>query len=190
MPARRFALETFILATRDTGYRDIAAALAELVDNSVQAEATRILIAVDEPQSAARSRFTVSVLDNGSGMPPDTLRAALRFGGTNRFGSRDGIGRFGMGLPNSSVSQARRLDVYSWQHGGGAYHTYLDVDAVARGEVLDIPLPQRVALPVEVRSKCGPSGTLVVWSECDRLGRMRMRPWRPSVATTLDTRMA
>ena len=106
------APETFILATRDTGYRDIASALAELVDNSVQAAATKILIAVDESRPATRSGFTVSVLDNGSGMAADTLRAALRFGGTNRFGSREGIGRFGMGLPNSSVSQARRLDVY------------------------------------------------------------------------------
>ena len=48
------APETFILATRDTGYRDIASALAELVDNSVQAAATKILIAVDESRPATR----------------------------------------------------------------------------------------------------------------------------------------
>lgn len=168
------APETFILATRDTGYRDIASALAELVDNSVQAEATRILIAVGESRSATRSGFTVSVLDNGLGMARETLRAALRFGGTDRFGNRDGIGRFGMGLPNSSVSQARRLDVYSWQRPGRVYHAYLDVDAIACGEMEDIPLPQRLALPAEAKRDSGPSGTLVVWSECDRLGRMRM----------------
>jgi hypothetical protein len=168
------APETFILATRDTGYRDIASALAELVDNSVQAAATKILIAVDESRPATHSGFTVSVLDNGSGMAAETLRAALRFGGTNRFGSREGIGRFGMGLPNSSVSQARRLDVYSWQRPGRAYHTYLDVDAIARGEMVDIPIPQRSPLPAHVKKSCGPSGTLVVWSECDRLGRIRL----------------
>ena len=62
----------------------------------------------------------------------------------------------------------------AWQRPGRVFHTYLDVDAIARGEMVDIPIPQRSALPAEVKKLSGRSGTLVVWSECDRLGRIRM----------------
>jgi hypothetical protein len=166
------APETFILATRETGYRDLASALAELVDNSIQADATCVQVFVDE-KPGAEAGTSIAVLDNGKGMSPDTLRSALRFGGTNRFDNRTGIGRFGMGLPNSSVSQARRVDVYSWQRCGRVYRTYLAVDPIARGEMVDIPVPHKAVLPHLVSRTAASSGTLVVWSECDRLGRAK-----------------
>src|SRR5262245_185171 len=105
------ANQTFIEATRDTGYRSTASAVAELVDNALQAKAKRIDIRVEEGDTG----LTVSVLDNGTGMDTGTLRKALQFGGSERFNDRSGPGRFGMGLPNSSVSQARRVDVFTWQ---------------------------------------------------------------------------
>ena len=110
------ALDKFIQATRDSGYKGTASAISELVDNSIQAGATRIAISVaamasDDEETA----IEVSVLDNGCGMDPATLRQALRFGGSTRFGDRRGLGRYGMGLPNASLSQARRVTVYTWQ---------------------------------------------------------------------------
>src|SRR5690242_11324239 len=36
-PTAIVASENFILATRETGYRDVAAAVAELIDNALQA---------------------------------------------------------------------------------------------------------------------------------------------------------
>src|SRR5947209_17792162 len=110
------ALDKFIQATRDSGYKGTASALSELVDNSIQAEATRIAISVTAATSGEEEKtMEVSVLDNGCGMDPFTLRQALRFGGSTRFGDRSGLGRYGMGLPNASLSQARRVTVYTWQ---------------------------------------------------------------------------
>jgi Histidine kinase-, DNA gyrase B-, and HSP90-like ATPase len=109
----------FVIATRDTGYRTTAAAVAELVDNSLQADATIVRVAVNQVPEAG---LQVAVLDNGWGMNAAVLRTALQFGGTTRFNDRSGPGRYRMGLPNSSVSQARRLDVFSWRApvpGGG-----------------------------------------------------------------------
>ena len=40
------ALDKFIQATRDSGYKGTASAISELVDNSIQAGATRIAISV------------------------------------------------------------------------------------------------------------------------------------------------
>src|SRR5687768_10417103 len=90
------ANEAFILATRDTGYRDVTAAVAELIDNSLQANARHIWVFVrDETSSEGRS-ISIGVLDDGHGMSAQTLQTALQFGGSHRFGDRSGLGRFGM----------------------------------------------------------------------------------------------
>lgn len=178
------ALDRFIQATRDSGYKGTASALSELVDNSIQAGATRIAITVAPKASDDEEKaIEVSVLDNGCGMDPATLRQALRFGGSTRFGDRGGLGRYGMGLPNASLSQARRVTVFTWQaaKSGGlrghntaprVYSSYLDVDEVVRCEMTEVPEPQIAKAPP---SGCaGSSGTLVCWSQSDRLDNRRV----------------
>src|SRR5688572_21902712 len=142
----------FILATRDTGYRSVPAAIAELIDNAVQAQASKIKIFVREELplgliSASSNRdLTIGVLDNGLGMDHERLWTAIQFGGTERFNDRTGLGRFGMGLPNSSVSVTRRLEVYSWRRPEDVLFTYLDIDEVAR-HMGGIPEPHFCPLP-------------------------------------------
>ena len=179
------ALDKFIQATRDSGYKGTASAISELVDNSIQASATRIAISVAATAGDDEDKaIEVSVLDNGCGMAPATLRQALRFGGSTRFGDRRGLGRYGMGLPNASLSQARRVIVYTWQaaasHGKNGpqrsspcvYSSHLDVDEIMRCEMVDVPAPEIVKVPP---SACtGTSGTLVCWSQCDRLDNRRV----------------
>ena len=47
-----------------------------------------------------------------------------------------------MGLPNASISQCRRLDVWSWQSGfQNPLYTYLDLDKIERGELQEVPEP-------------------------------------------------
>jgi len=162
--------QRFILATRDTGYRSTASAIAELVDNSIQAGASIIRIFVTQEGVGSDRQVSVAVLDNGTGMDPPTLSIAMQFAGSSRFNDRNGLGRFGMGLPNSSVSQARRVDVYTWQKRKRVLHTYLDVDEITDGEMRTVPKPRLATLPSwadkHVRK---PTGTLVQWSRCDRL---------------------
>jgi hypothetical protein len=162
--------ETFIEATRDTGYRSTSAAIAELVDNSIQAAAKHVRIFVNDGPGGV----TVSVLDDGSGMAPATLRLALQFGGSNRFKDRSGLGRFGMGLPNASVSQARHVDVLTWRAPNACFASHLDVDEVAGGFVDEIPIVRRAKLPDWAQEWRGFSGTLVAWSKCDRIDNRRV----------------
>ena len=165
-------------ATRDSGYSSTASAISELVDNAIQASATRIRISVR--RSGLNEAIEVWVQDNGCGMDLFTLRQSLRFGGSSRFNDRSGLGRFGMGLPNSSLSQARRVTVTSWtalgrgdrRHknvigNGTTLQTYLDVDEIASGSIVDVPRPHRLAKPpMHSPSR---SGTIVHWASCDRL---------------------
>ena len=159
-------LEQFIEATRDSGYKSTASSIAELIDNSFEAGATDIEIDFTE---SSTSQIQVSVRDNGCGMTPSVLRLALRFGGSTRFNSRKGTGRYGMGLPNSSLSRARRFDVYTWRKPNIIWWSYLDVDEVASGKIRTVPKPKRLKFNSGNRPKPSRSGTVVVWSKCDRL---------------------
>lgn len=165
------AVDRFIQATRDSGYKSTSSAIAELVDNAIQADATCIRISICHATDGATCPLELLVHDNGTGMDPVTLRSALRFGGTTRFNDRKGLGRYGMGLPNSSLSQARRVTVYTWRTPGEVYMSYLDVDEIAAGDVTEVPPPRRATPPSDAN---GHRGTLVIWSRCDRLDNRRI----------------
>ena len=164
-----------VKAMRDSGYKSTTHALAELIDNSIESHATAIEVFGVSRRDARIGRYTLkelAVLDNGEGMDRDTLRGSLRYGhGTRR--RRRGIGRFGLGLPNSSMSQARRVDIWSWQSGAtNALHTRLWLDEVESG-ASEIPEPSQQEIPSAYRDASrnafGDFGTLVVWTDLDRV---------------------
>lgn len=161
---------------RRNGYVTTDTAIAELIDNAVEARASNVEVLLFEDQVALSSGTNVSriariaVVDDGVGMSKNQLRTALRFGGGDRWG-RNGIGRFGFGLPNSSISQADHAEVWSWQNGpGNALSTYLDVKEVESGVYVGVPAPVVKPIPDEVQTystTLAGSGTLVYWSNLD-----------------------
>ena len=180
------ALDRFIQATRDSGYKGTANAIAELVDNSVQAGASRVEVHILKDDRDEVAPLSVYVRDDGGGMTPFTLRQALRFGGSSRFDDRAGLGRYGMGLPNSSLSQARTVTVYSWVEPHVVYSSYLDVDEIADGILTDVPVPGRVDCPLDADPS--PSGTIVAWTRCDRLDYKRVGFLERRLAAALGRR--
>jgi anti-sigma regulatory factor (Ser/Thr protein kinase) len=102
-------------AMRSSGYRDAAHAVAELVDNSIQSGIStngttnvEVICELEEDYGGNRTVKRIrkiAVYDNASGMSINTLRMALQFGNGTNLGASEGIGKFGMGLPNSSISQ-------------------------------------------------------------------------------------
>lgn len=179
------AIQTF----RDSGYKNTASALAELIDNSIEAEAKEIQMLTFENEvmgkKRAQTRITeIMIYDDGIGMPSDVLSICLQFGNGTRLKSRKGIGRFGIGLPNASVSQCKRVEIYSWRDGK-CFWTYLDVDEIKDtgqqtvNDVLEKPLPKDRLKHIEGTVK--DSGTLIIWQHCDRLDIAK--------ATTLFKRM-
>lgn len=178
-----------VTAMRDNGYKNTAYAVAELMDNSIQAGADRVeLLCADEEVSlehrARRRLKVVAVLDNGSGMDAETLQMALQFGNGSRLeeGKHRGMGRFGMGLPSASISQCKRVDVWSWQAGpDSALHSYIDLDLIEREDMRSVPAPESAPVPELWRQAAdegaiGDSGTIVTWSTIDR------SIWRTSLA--------
>lgn len=163
------AIQYFIQATRDSGYKGTVSAIAELIDNSFEALATEVDIELVETKDKPGYPIKIIVHDNGIGMNPSTLRLGLQFGGSTKFNSRKGMGRYGMGLPNSSLSQSRRVEVYSWTNSNYIYYSYLDIDEIIEKSTFFIPAPIRVKRGIFNKQTISQSGTTIVWSNCDRL---------------------
>jgi len=173
-----------INSMRDSGYKDAAHALAELIDNSIQAgiatgpKTAVEVICLDQVKlirDRNRARIDeIAIYDNASGMSPETLRMALQFGnGTNLDPLKQtSIGKFGMGLPNASISQCTRVDVWSWQNGK-CFKTHLDLSEIKSGEMRDVPEPIEASIPEKWKSLIEADildhGTLIVWSDLDRV---------------------
>jgi hypothetical protein len=162
------ALPAFVQATRDSGYKSTAAAISELVDNSLEAGASRVEVSLTEIPGP--HPIQVEVADNGMGMSRDLLPLSLQFGGTTRFNRRDGLGRYGMGLPNGGLSQARCIEVLSWQSPRAVWMVRLALDEVTAGSTMQIASPVRVP-GIRPASK---TGTIIRLRACDRLDSRRI----------------
>lgn len=153
---------------RGLGY-STAAAVADIVDNSVSAGASEIRI--DFKWDGPRSR--VLILDNGRGMSDKELEGAMRLGDKNPLTERDArdLGRFGMGLKTASFSQCRRLTVASVKDGVTSCLRW-DLDELASSPDSDWLLFEGPA--EESRQHLDAlegtmAGTLVLWETLDRI---------------------
>jgi hypothetical protein len=84
-------------------------ALADLVDNSIDAQATEVLIRFVRQAGLLRALY---VVDNGHGMGGREIDTAMTMGSRRVYGRSD-LGRFGIGLKAASFSQARSVTVIS-----------------------------------------------------------------------------
>src|SRR5256885_6533430 len=75
---------------RRSGYRNTAAAAREMVDNAIEAGATKVHVVFDHPSNRKNHQrkdavTAVAFLDNGSGMLPPTAQFAFSLGGWPDF---------------------------------------------------------------------------------------------------------
>lgn len=155
-------------ALRGLGYTT-AAALADIVDNSISAGATEVRI--DFTWNGTSN--WIAVLDNGRGMDDAELESAMRLGDRSPLEKRDrtDLGRFGMGLKTASFSQCRRLTVASVKNGATSCLRW-DLDALAASPdggwlLFEGPSPGSETFLAPVYHM--KSGTLVLWETLDRI---------------------
>lgn len=162
-------------ALREVGYRNTATAIAELVDNSIEAEADDIFVITQSKMDQGNKRASyrvqkIAVLDNGDGMAASDLASCLSLGWGTRLNTRKGLGRFGFGLKGASISQAKKIEVFSWQNGK-CFCTYLDLDEVRDNKQQMLHPVEPCEIPSLYRKTfaeaIGDSGTLIIWSKLD-----------------------
>jgi hypothetical protein len=144
--------KAFVRGMRDIGYKSTGTAIDELIDNAVQASAQNVHVVFGYDDEGGSNKPTaVAVIDDGHGMEPVMLRAAVLWGGTHRENDRSGFGRYGYGLPSASVSQGERFTVYS-KVGGGEYHK-VTMDVAEIGDGLYTNSEGRICVPEPVVGK-------------------------------------
>lgn len=174
--------EAFVRGIRHLGYRTNVEAIAELVDNSIQAYAEAVDIVFSfQGEGTGRRPTHLSVIDDGHGMDPAMMRFAMLWGGTHRENDRAGLGRFGYGLPCAAVSIGRRFTIYSKTKGSRLHAVTLDLDTIASSGVrtrreITIPSALPAKFPRFLRQAIRQShprgwrsGTIIVIEKLDRL---------------------
>lgn len=166
---------------RRSGYRNTAAAAREIVDNAMEAGATRIDVCFGKPkQRQASQRATslnaIAFVDDGSGMIPKMAQYALSWGSSTHLDDPSFIGKFGFGLPNASINQTKQVEVYTKVAGANAItKAWLDVrDVKAHGlqtvpDPIEAELPEFVQAYLDSKGLAFEHGTVVVWVEPDRI---------------------
>lgn len=156
---------------RHLGYGNYEA-IADLVDNAIDAEAQQIRIRIQQRIGQPQ----ISIADTGAGMTKEVLDQAMRLGSmTNRDVNSD-LGRFGMGLVTASLSIAKKCHVIT-RSDDGCWSSAWDVDEIVNQNSflkhLDAATGEEVAmLDKEIGSES--TGTLVVLTKCDNLGNKNL----------------
>lgn len=152
--------------------------MGEIVDNSVEAGATRIDVKITRMKQQGKGKpktkiQEVAVIDNGCGMDEEILSKCLALGESVRPMNRGkmGIGRFGVGMTLGSISLARRVEVYSRSRAGDDFmYTFIDLGMIGNGDQVFIPAPEVRAPKAEYSELLtNSSGTIVILSDCDRI---------------------
>jgi hypothetical protein len=155
-----------IFGLRDTGY-NFKTAAADIIDNSIAANATQVHVRIEMQQDG---RKFVYFGDDGHGMDAAGIHNALRYGSPVR-GNLASLGKFGLGLKTASSSVCKRFVVISRKAPGAPLAKLawdLDhVEATGTWEMLRDPVERHEQEAWD--ELCGETGTLIVWSNCDRL---------------------
>ncbi len=155
-----------IRSLRDMGY-DFSTAVADLLDNSIEAGATVVSIDVEFDGDDS----WVRIADNGMGMSPIQLQEAMRYGSERDYDDESDLGKFGLGLKTASMSQCQRMIVaskgslreeahaYSWDLG--------HVNATNKWEILKVSKRELKLILGQHLEKA--RGTVVFWQKLDRI---------------------
>ncbi len=155
-----------INSLRSLGY-EFPTAVAELIDNSIEADATEVIIQVEFNGEGS----WVMIADNGKGMSGDSLKEAMRFGSASIYNEKS-LGKFGLGLKTASFSQCKHWLVATKSDSTNnqiiSFKWDLDhVDRTDRWEIL--PITDSILNPAVRDYLKNKNGTVVQWQRLDRI---------------------
>ena len=164
---KQFPVKTLLNGLRAIGY-SFSTAVADIIDNSVSAEANTVNVFFDPIASIP----FFCILDNGHGMSFSELNNAM-MPGSDRSDKEDSeleLGRFGLGLKSASLSQCREFIVASKKYGKlNAMAFDLDVIEDCRLMLKVLDKDEIASLPYIESLQSYDSGTLVVWNKFDKI---------------------
>lgn len=150
-----------VRALSNIGYK-LSEALSDLIDNSIDAGASQILVRFYfSPKAVER----VVIADNGKGMADARMHDAMQFGADSKHSETD-LGKFGMGLKTASFSQCDRLSVLSRQKKAPVAGRRWDREQISKGWACARLDPKACAAKLDEdwgNVNATESGTLIIW---------------------------
>jgi|GEM_PF-529821 len=186
--------QAFLKGIRDIGYKSTATALYENIDNSIQADAENIhlIFDFDKGKTGKSSPDRIAIVDDGHGMSKEMIRIAVLWGGSDRLDDREGMGKYGYGLPSSCVSVGQRFTVISKRTDTTGWHAVtIDLEEIANrnpayldpktGRVISpkakiASMPPFVEKYLRARNLKLEHGTIIVIEKIDRLSKTSVGP--------------
>ncbi|MBE6482583.1 MAG: ATP-binding protein [Actinomyces ruminicola] len=143
-------------------HHELHTALADLVDNSIDAGAANVRIRILTEDDFVTGLL---VIDDGRGMDDVGIDAAMALSRRRDYGATD-LGHYGLGLKAASLSQTDTLDVYARAIGDVPVGRRITKDEPTRVHTLDAAQVGRVLDGPLVRTGGGApvSGTAVRWT--------------------------
>ena len=163
-----------ILDLQNNGYKSTVSAISEIIDNSIQANASKVDVYLVRNTTRKSNQIDeIIIVDNGSGMNKEQFDKALQMSNGTRTKASSGLGRYGMGLPNSSISQTKRVEVYTKKKS--LLYNHIDLDEIFEsGEPFleSVESRDHINIPLFTKLKINPlknSGTVVRWLKPNKL---------------------
>ncbi|NQZ07001.1 MAG: ATP-binding protein [Algicola sp.] len=172
-----------LMSLRDSGY-SFSTAVAEVIDNSIEAEANNIHVRLFETENDRGKKHIdrVAFTDDGIGMSGNILHHYLVIGYSTRWMSEDSIGKYGVGAKLAALNFALKIECWSrdkaeddWSYVCFDLDDAIGLEQKGHGNEVGVQSPTSKIIPKDCKCMMPKgTGTLVVWSKVDRLVAGRM----------------
>lgn len=146
------------------GSYDLAAALSDIIDNSITAKARTIDVYIEFDYHCLQNSW-IAITDDGSGMSYDELKDNMRLASEDPEAERENhdLGRFGFGMKSASLSQGRTLTVITRKKGHDTAVAVWDKDS--QEDEWMMPMAEGAAAEALLKRPLeSKSGTQIIWS--------------------------
>lgn len=144
-----------------------AAALMDIVDNSVTAGATKVIIEIEtDPEKTYAAKNNVvayRVIDNGKGMNDEQILNALKLGSKADY-QQNSLSKYGMGLKSAGFSLGSKIQIIGKTQGNYSLVSYVDKEEISQagGYVVSrMELGNDILEQCEAELSANESGTVV-----------------------------
>ena len=159
-------------AIRNSGYEN-KNAIADLVDNSIDAGAKNIRITISDDFTDELPQIIIA--DDGCGMDMDTLHNALKLGKTDHSSNSD-LGKYGFGLKSASLSLGRKIKIVTKNKNKFSVAVF-DYDQIVETNTFYAEFREASQQEIRAfydRTDMAESGTLLIVSNCDRISETKI----------------
>lgn len=169
------------VAMRSLGYEDTAA-VADLIDNSIDAKADNIWIAIDDDLKR------LFIADDGVGMSMETLNTAVKLGGKKQHNTGDDLGKYGLGLITASLSMGKTIRIIT-KHEGEYNTAELSFDKIQETNKFIADFHKSIGtekISFDLRTHNASSGTVLIIDDCDHIQFKTASAFATSLTNTIS----